>query len=107
MTRTMAAPWRGHGGFMHSSLISAVSSMPQLQVAALLVAVGLGAAPAAAQSLSPARDPSGVAVPSQPKAPDAIEPLPTFGSIFRDLGRDFRHLPSRQNAVILGVGGAL
>ncbi|MEO5818922.1 MAG: phosphatase PAP2 family protein [Vicinamibacteraceae bacterium] len=33
--------------------------------------------------------------------------MPTFGSLFRDLGGDVRRLPSRGAAVIAGVAGAL
>lgn len=33
--------------------------------------------------------------------------MPSFGSLFRDLGRDFRRLPSRETAAVLGIAGAL
>jgi membrane-associated phospholipid phosphatase len=32
---------------------------------------------------------------------------PGFGQIFRDLGDDFRRLPSRENALLLGIGAGL
>jgi membrane-associated phospholipid phosphatase len=32
--------------------------------------------------------------------------MPSFGSLFTDLGQDVRHLPTRTNALILGVAGA-
>lgn len=33
-------------------------------------------------------------------------PMPSFGSLFTDLGQDVRRLPTRANALILGVAGA-
>jgi hypothetical protein len=38
---------------------------------------------------------------------DATEVMPSFGSLFTSLGRDFRNLPSKESALILGVGGAV
>jgi membrane-associated phospholipid phosphatase len=40
------------------------------------------------------------------RARDAGEVMPSFASLFKDLGRDFRNLPSRESALILGVAGA-
>jgi membrane-associated phospholipid phosphatase len=33
--------------------------------------------------------------------------MPTYGSLFTDLGQDLRQLPSRESAVIIGIGAAL
>lgn len=35
------------------------------------------------------------------------EVMPSFGSLFTSLGRDFRRLPSRESALILGIAGAV
>src|SRR3954454_4647503 len=44
--------------------------------------------------------------PALAQSPAAAEPhAPTVTSVFSDLGRDFRHLVSRDSAVILGVAG--
>jgi PAP2 superfamily len=40
-------------------------------------------------------------------APADDRPSPSFGSLFRDLGRDFRHLPSGGNLLILGAAGGV
>src|SRR4029078_4881301 len=43
---------------------------------------------------------------AQSPAPAAPEKQ-TFGMFLRDLGQDFRHLPSLQTGIILGIGGGL
>ena len=73
---------------------------------AAIVASSLLVAPVFAQStvtdrpsvplLAPATPASGLAAPA---------PLPSVASLFRDLGNDFRHLPSREAAIILGAAG--
>ena len=40
-------------------------------------------------------------------APATAEAMPSFGSLFTDLGGDFKNLPTVKTAAILGVGGAL
>lgn len=63
-----------------------------------------------AQSLSPAEE----AATLQTATLDASSIQPgvppsqvSFGALVRDLGRQFRHLPSLETATILGVGGAM
>lgn len=69
-------------------------------VASLLFASSLHAqTPAGAPRAGPA--PATVAVPATP------DPLPSFGSLFLNLGRDLRQLPSRETALILGAAGGL
>jgi membrane-associated phospholipid phosphatase len=56
------------------------------------------------------------AFPTLPAQPDssardsrdsgAGEVMPSFVSLFKDLGRDFRNLPSRESGLILGIAGA-
>lgn len=66
------------------------------------------------QTLPPAVPASPVIAPPTTSAPASAdlagrssEPLPSFGSLFKDLGRDFTRLPSVENGLILGVAGAL
>lgn len=79
-----------------------------VRLAAGVVASVLFASPALAQT-SPALAPST----SQPAAaarttsPPESRVVPSFGSLFRDLGNDFRRLPSRETAWILGAAGGL
>ena len=39
-------------------------------------------------------------------AGESREVMPSFGSLFTDVGRDFRNLPSVESALILGIAGA-
>ncbi len=48
----------------------------------------------------------GPAVAGVPATPALETPLPSFGSLFRDLGSDVRHLPTWQHGAILGIAGA-
>jgi len=41
-----------------------------------------------------------------PAAAPAPEGMPSFGSLFTDLGKDLRHLPDKGNLIVLGVAGA-
>lgn len=75
---------------------------------AIVVAAVLVASPAFAQTpLTTGPEPTAgdLAVATSPES--RAEPTPTFASLFRDLGRDFRRLPSTETAVILGAGGAM
>lgn len=38
--------------------------------------------------------------------PSATGPMPSFASLFTDLGKDVRRLPTRENAVIVAIAGA-
>jgi membrane-associated phospholipid phosphatase len=79
-----------------------------LRTAALVVAAVLTAALATAQSVAPpTASPADTSKAGATSPADAGEPLPSFGSIFRDLGRDFRQVPTWQTATILGLGGAV
>ena len=53
----------------------------------------------------PSLTPSAPAAPAAPAA-ESRELMPSFGSLFRDVARDFRNLPSTETALILGLGGA-
>jgi membrane-associated phospholipid phosphatase len=80
--------------------------MPRIAVTVL--AVVLTGATAYAQSLpAPTSTPFGSDTVGSTFAAPQVDRLPTFASLFRDLGDDFRRLPSRESAVLLGVGGAL
>lgn len=79
-----------------------------VRFAAGVVASVLFASPVLAQTfLAPAGSapqPSAIA-----RTATAPEPalVPSFGSLFRDIGSDFRHLPSRETAWILGAAGGI
>lgn len=77
--------------------------MPKL---AAVIAVVCIATPAFAQPVGPAITAPTVDTRTPAQAP-AAEPsaLPSFGSLFYDLGDDFRRLPSRETGLILGVAG--
>jgi membrane-associated phospholipid phosphatase len=64
----------------------------------------LAAAPVLAQSTAPRQlptlDPGGVATPQS-----AELAIPSVSSLFRDLGGDFKRLPSWETAIVLGVTG--
>jgi membrane-associated phospholipid phosphatase len=72
----------------------------------ILVSV-LGAAPAWGQSIwsTPPAAVDTQAPPAKASTPPAA--MTSFASIFRDLGHDVAHLPSRESAVILGLAAAL
>jgi hypothetical protein len=75
---------------------------------AIVVAAMLVAPPALAQTpltTNPRSTAGDVDVAKSADPP--AEATPTFASLFRDLGRDFRRLPSRETGVILGAGAAL
>ncbi len=86
--------------------------MPKLLV--LFVLTFLTAAGASAQPVPPLVSPQEIAAApiadqlggSTSPAVDA-DALPSFGSLFRDLGRDLRRLPSWETATILGVAGGV
>jgi len=87
--------------------LSSPEALPML-TRAIVVALVLTAAPSFAQT--PAATPPvpvagdfAAATSRESEAP----PLPSLASLFLDLGKDFRHLPSRETAVILGTGGAM
>jgi len=78
------------------------------RLAARVGACLLFASPVLAQTGVPlgasAPPPSVVAQTATPLEPAVI---PSFGSLFHDLGVDFRHLPSRETAWILGAAGGI
>lgn len=78
------------------------------RIAITIVVVALTGASASAQS-RPTPGPASVVSDTLGSAPGPpqLDRLPTFGSLFRDLGDDFRRLPSREAGVVLGVGGGL
>jgi hypothetical protein len=82
----------------------------------------IAAPPAAAQVGTVGSGPSGLSAPpvsprtpspsdfdrKSPSADTAIgEGVPSFSQLFRAVGKDFKNLPSRENAMILAIGGAL
>jgi len=73
-------------------------------IAPLLVSV-CSVAPVFAQSAAPADAPAASAAPLAAAKPAEKPPVPSVGSLFRDLGTDFKRLPSLETAAILGVGG--
>lgn len=73
-----------------------------LRLATRLVLSVLFASPAAAQVAVPTATLSETAA-CAPGSPTAS----SFGSLFRTVGGDFRRLPSRDTAIILGVAGGL
>jgi membrane-associated phospholipid phosphatase len=99
-----------------------------LVVAALVVCLNLQALPCDAQEMSAppsspaplAQLPSGAQLPdglsrppfvpptvSQPATATPGEGIPSFSQLFASVGQDFRNLPSRENAILLTVGGGL
>ncbi len=72
--------------------------------AAVVVSV-LCSSPVLAQTPRPAASP--VQIPAQVAPPADTPVVPSFGSLFRDLGDDFRQLPSRETALILGSAGGI
>jgi membrane-associated phospholipid phosphatase len=75
----------------------------RVSVAAGIAASVLLASPVLAQTLPTAP----VAQTLTQEAPPTNPVLPSFGSLFRDLGNDFRRLPSRETALTLGVAGGI
>lgn len=79
-----------------------------VRLAAAVLASVLSAAPVLAQvpvGSVPSAPPSPGVAQKAPSADNAV--LPSFGSLFRDLGKDFRQLPSRETAVILGAASGV
>jgi hypothetical protein len=74
--------------------------------AAVLLSL-LGAAPAWSQSIATASPPA--AAPATAAASQTAEAprMPSFGSLFTDLGHDVMQMPSLESAWIIGIGGAL
>ena len=74
---------------------------------AAIVASNLLVAPVFAQSAATARPPATpLPTPATPASELSVPArLPSFASLFRDLGDDFRRLPSRESAIILGAAG--
>lgn len=77
---------------------------------AAVVASCLLVAPVFAQSTVNNRPPATPSLtPTTPASPTAgltvATPLPSVASLFRDLGDDFKRLPSREAAIILGAAG--
>lgn len=74
---------------------------------ATIVATSLLVAPVFAQSTVTDRPPAApLLTPATPVAGLAVPtPLPSVASLFRDLGNDFKRLPSREAAIILGAAG--
>lgn len=80
-------------------------------LASLLLSSSAIAQPASPVSASPIQPLPGAAVGAL--GPDAFAPpaspagpMPSFASLFTDLGQDIRHLPTKGNALIIGVAGA-
>lgn len=79
-----------------------------VRLAAGIVASVLLASPVLAQvpvASVPSAPPSPAVAQKAPPSDNAV--LPSFGSLFRDLGNDFRRLPSRETALILGAAGGV
>lgn len=79
-----------------------------VRLAAAVLATVLSAAPVLAQvpvASVPSAPPSPAVAQKAPLADNAV--LPSFGSLFRDLGKDFWQLPSRETALILGAAGGV
>ena len=72
--------------------------------AAVVVSV-LCSSPVLAQTPRPAAAPVQMLAQETPPADRPV--VPSFGSLFRDLGNDLRHLPSRETALILGAAGGI
>ena len=72
-----------------------------VRLVAGIVASALFASPVLAETPLGAPPPGLEAPAAVVTAPD-ISVLPSFGSLFRDLGNDFRRLSSRETALILG-----
>jgi membrane-associated phospholipid phosphatase len=83
---------------------------PRNLVLSSAVVVCLGPALAGAQDLpvKPPQIPARIEVPPVASpAPAADAAIPSFSQLFRSVGTDFRNLPSKENAVLLSIGGAL
>lgn len=87
--------------------------MTLARLAAASIVLSLGQSPVFAQS-RPAEGQSGAVdsgvTTTQPVAapgPPAAEPMPSWGSLFGDLPRDVRRLPTRANGLWLGGAGAV
>ena len=78
-----------------------MKKLAQICIVSLLTAAPVLAQPAAPRQ-TPSPDPGLVA--TQPAAEPAI---PSVGSLFRDLGGDFKRLPSWETAIVLGATGAV
>lgn len=76
-----------------------------IRVAAAIITLSLLPSAVCAQ---PAEPPARLTLPSiaEPSQPPPAT-MPSFASLFTGLGDDFRHLPSRNAAIVLGVAGAL
>lgn len=97
--------------------------MPRISTrsAAVVCAVWLAASvmapkPVSAQSSAPAQVSASPQSPAPAESsPDALQPPPAsldnphtgFKTLFRDVVQDFRHLPSRDTLLWLGIGGGL
>jgi len=86
---------------------------PLVVVSGLALSLNVLAGSAAAQDVS---SPSPTTVPAGPLASTSTQAptsetvgvsIPSFGELFRSAGNDFRHLPSRQNAILLAIGASL
>lgn len=79
-----------------------------VRLAAAVVASVLFASPVLAQeslSTAPAAPPAPTLAQRTPAPNKPL--LPSFGSLFTELGNDFRRLPSRETALILGAAGGI
>ncbi len=81
-----------------------------------VIAVGFPSASYAQQiPARPPLNPPQISSPDSPAPPTSPSPasssigtgIPSFSQLFRSVGSDFRHLPSKENAVLLTIGGAL
>lgn len=80
--------------------VFAVIVASALSVAPVFGQAPVTAGPLATPSLTPA-------APAAPVAGSTVRtPLPSVASLFRDLGDDFRRLPSLESAIILGAAGS-
>lgn len=79
-----------------------------VRLAAAITVSVLFASPVLAQTSLPAAPAAPLASTLAREAPASDEPvLPSFASLFRNLGHDFRQLPSRETALILGAAGGI
>lgn len=80
-----------------------------LRAAVTVLLITLGSGPLLAQSVTGPTSPdtSSGAAPHAVATTPTAQAIPSVGSLFTDLGQDFRRLPSRESAVILGLAAGL
>lgn len=80
-----------------------------LRIAVTALVVTMGAEPLFAQSVTgqTPRETSSAGTTDAAAAAPSAHTIPSIRSLFTDLGQDFRRLPSRESAVILGLAAGL